>query len=117
MDIPLSKLFIDKLGDLFLFFHQKGNQSTLCWLECVLQIYHVVPQLSKWELTSSFLGEDVKIGVVTGGYKLLGSAHRFLGSWCLNLHLMDKFQAFVLSLLIKGCDVTSYPKTARQQAG
>ena len=32
-DIPFGKLFINKLRDLFLFFHQKGNQSSLFWLE------------------------------------------------------------------------------------
>ena len=60
----------------------------------------MVPQLSKWELTSSFFGENVKIRMITGGNKLLGSAHWFLGSRCLNLSLVNVFQAFTLSLLI-----------------
>ena len=38
-------------------------------------------------------------------YEFLRSAYRFLGDRCLNLSLMDEFQAFVLSLLIEGCEV------------
>ena len=43
--------------------------------------------------------------MVARGNELLGSAYRFLGSWCLNLGLMNEFQAFTLSLLIKGCEM------------
>ena len=42
--------------------------------------------------------------MIAWGYEFFRSAHRFLGDRCLNLGLMDEFQAFVLSLLIEGCE-------------
>ena len=62
----------------------------------------MVPWLSKQELTSSLFREYVEEGMVTWGYELLGSAHRFLGNRSLNLGLVDEFQAFALSLLVEG---------------
>ena len=41
--------------------------------------------------------------MVAWEYEFLGSVHRFLGNRCLNLGLMDKVQAFTLSLLVEGC--------------
>ena len=64
----------------------------------------MVPWLLEREPASSFLGEDVEIGVITWGNEFLGSAHRFLGNRSLNLGLMDELQAFMLSLLVEGCE-------------
>ena len=91
MDIPFSELFIDELRDFLLFFQQKGNQSTLFQFECVFLINSMVPWFPEREPTSSFLREDVEIGMVAWGYEFLGSVHRFLGDRSLNLGLMDEF--------------------------
>ena len=56
-------------------------------------------------MASGFFREDVEIRVIAWGYEFLGSVHWFLGCWGLNLSLMDEFQAFMLSLLVKGCEI------------
>ena len=65
----------------------------------------MVPWFSERELTSSFLGEDVEVGVVAWWYELFGSAHGFLDDRHLNLGLMNKLQAFSLNLLIKDSEL------------
>ena len=61
----------------------------------------MVPWLPEWEPAGSLFGEDIEIGMVAGGNKLLGSVHWFLRRWGLNLGLMDEFKAVALSLLVK----------------
>ena len=62
----------------------------------------MIPWFLEREPTSSFFQEDVEVGVITWGHEFLGSVHRFLGGRCLNLGLVNEFQAFMLSLLIEG---------------
>ena len=101
-DIPFGELFVDKLRDLLLFFHRKGNQLPLLGFERVFEIDSVVPGLSEREPAGGFFREDVEIGVVAFRYKFLRGAYRFLGCRGLNLSLMDKLQSFSFFIIEGG---------------
>ena len=101
-DIPFGELFVDELRDLFLFFHRKGNQSSLFGFECVFKIDCVVPWLSEREPTGGFFRENIEIGVIAFGYELLRGVDGFLDRWGLNLSLMDILQSFLFFIVKSG---------------
>ena len=118
-DIPFSELFVNELRDLLLFFYGKGNQSPLLRFERVFKVNGVIPWLSEREPTSSFFREDIEIGVIAFGYKLLRGSYGFLGRRGLHLSLMDVLQSFSF-FVVKGgemfCLVMSVEQEARSWA-
>ena len=66
----------------------------------------MVPWLSKRKPASGFLQEDIEVGVIAWGNKLLGGASWFLGQ-CLNLHLVNPLQGSSLGFFVKGSEASS----------